>query len=260
MRKLVLFFVVLMIHSEDDSYCLSRHKMIDDNYVKVPECTYCQYSFFDDSTKKCNPVIPEPIKECVQYQKVGDKFECKDCQFNQFVDNASNVCKKCSPSNCLVCKSANVCQVCYKEAIPNIEMEKGEKKIKCVKIKDEKANEIKNCLVYSKDFVEGDGEINGCFICNAGFSFKDHTKKECVEGIPKCTILDPLDPKKCALCNSGCFIKDDGTCQKHDKVPIWWMIAIMIPPIISFVLKGLMSFNKKKGVIPDSKADEYKKV
>jgi hypothetical protein len=255
---LLTLAVAAVLACPDDPLCLScKKKTASESVLETPtnpkdnECLYCQYSFFDPKSRKCNDDINSRVKECESYALDGEKLVCARCQLAFYLNKEANECIKCETTNCISCNSAQVCNACIGGLIPEADPKK-EGKYKC----GESKSPLPNCRVTHGTDLEGK-----CFKCEPGFALNNGEDKQCIKSVDNCQIADPLEPAtKCFQCSSSYFIKADGTCEKHNSLSILWVLGIIVPVVVSLVIYFVLKIFRKQTIIGENDADAYQKV
>lgn len=236
----------------DDPYCLSCAK------VKSPleegptdlVCLYCQYSFFNRQSSRCDRKIDPRVDECEGYKQEQGKTVCARCQMGFYLDEAENKCIKCAVQNCIECNKEQVCTACIGGLIPEKDESRKEKH-KC----GESLKPIENCRVG-----QGMHMVGKCFKCEQGFALNNENDRQCVKSVDNCHIADPAAPAtKCFECSSSHFIKANGLCERHNSLSIMWVLGIIVPVSAALVAYAVMRLFKRKNVIGEND-DSYQQV
>lgn len=254
--KIQLLAIIIAIISAcpEDPLCLSCQEI--KSFEKSPntECTYCQYSFYDKKNDLCNKKISQRVDECESYKLVGDQTVCSVCQLGFTLDSEKNQCVKCQIPNCISCNKEQKCNACIGGLIPVEDSSVKTLGHKCSK-PDENNQPQPNCLVtHGMEFK------NKCFQCANGFALDSMENKKCVKSVNRCYLIDSSNDKKCNVCWSSHFIKEDGTCEKHNSLSYMWIFAIIVPVCSSLFIYAIKSFCMSKDRKNEDEEHGYQKV
>lgn len=253
MKAILLILIAAVAACPDDPYCLSCSKKEREDALAQPSdnvCLYCQYSIFDPKTSLCDRKITAAVEECEGYKYKNCKQVCARCQLGFFLDETENKCIKCVVQNCIECNKEQVCTACIGGLVPEADETRKEKH-KC----GESKKPIANCRVGQGMHLEGK-----CYKCEQGFALSNAVDRQCVKSVSNCQVANAADPAgKCLECSTSHFIKEDGTCEKHNSLSIFWVLGIIVPVSVALIAYGVMKLFKRKAVIGEND-DSYHQV
>lgn len=253
MNKIIFcIFIISTLSCPNDPYCLSCQKVTALENPIANICNYCQYSFFDESTGLCDTNIAERVNECESYKVEKFKTLCAKCQLGFVLDLENNKCEKCKVQNCINCNREQTCLACIGGLIPEElpEILDGLNS-KC----GTKENFDKTCLVAHGMDLKGK-----CMRCVQGYALNNMEDKNCVPSTNNCQVADSTNPNLCLECISSHFIKDDYTCEKHNSLSYFWVLAICVPVIGSLLIYGITQLLSSKKYALDEEEENYEQI
>ena len=253
MNKIIFCtFIISTLSCPNDPHCLSCQKVSALKNSKENTCNYCQYSFFDESTGFCDTKIAERVDECESYKVENSKTLCAKCQLGFVLNSVKNKCEKCEVQNCINCNSEQTCLACLGGLIPEPlpEIVDGLNS-KCGTGK----NPDETCLV-----PHGMDLKNKCWRCVQGYALNNMEDKKCVPSTDNCQVANSTNTKMCLECISSHFIKDDYTCEKHNSLSYFWVLAICVPVIGSLLIYGISQVLTTKKHDLDEEEENYEQI
>ena len=196
-------------------------------------CSHCEANY--SLTTNDPPCESNVATGCLTWK---DKDNCETCLPNQLLTGAPALCKNTSLSGCAVTSGSDGSEKCL-ACIQTSFLKDGECTVSTKTITD--------CLVYSAEgicskcnnkivssdgsacndlvaskFGENcaDGSLHSspkCVLCTGGFLIDGEGKCSISCEASNCQLCDPIDQKKCNLCNTGYHMTDKLVCEVNNQ-------------------------------------------
>ncbi len=215
-QKFILFLIFQKIPASDcpnQRFCASCNQN---------QCSKCYYSVYDPILKKC--VIPKwEIPNCSEYKSMKNP-RCSICELGYGL-NDQGLCKICKIEECANCDfDVESCKFCLNGFVSNGKNCDENDDLQCL---------TDNCEICGK-------ARDVCLRCKKTFSLNENL--ECVNGgIKFCSIMNKR-VSYCKLCNSGYYLRSNGSCiPNNERVYsifhniIFWTIVLIIIILIIYI-------------------------
>ncbi len=199
MKYNLVFLIALYALAEtglacpDEKNCLSCGQ---DPITKDNTCQYCENSFLDATSKKCNGNVAKLIDNCNSYFP-PESFSggCSGCIFGYYLNDSKDKCIKCSTEGCAFCDHLK-CYACFDS----------------IKIKDDGSCDAANKCDAANCSICTSYLPQQCAICLPGYT-REQATFQCVKGPDNCLIVQQQGDKECYICNFGFYLLSDGNCK-----------------------------------------------